>query len=63
MQIGFKSASDYSTFTWVKDDEVAANGEAVTVWRQSSGKTFEYCSVINEQLQKQVSNTLVTTIS
>jgi len=47
MQIGFKSASDYSTFTWVKDDEVAANGEAVTVWRQSSVKTFEYCSVIN----------------
>ncbi|KAK2871185.1 hypothetical protein Q8A67_023712 [Cirrhinus molitorella] len=30
-KIGFKSASDYSTFAWVKDDEVAANGEVVTV--------------------------------
>ncbi|ROL54411.1 Phosphatidylinositol 4,5-bisphosphate 5-phosphatase A [Anabarilius grahami] len=30
-KIGFKSASDYSTFTWVKDDEVAAIGEVVTV--------------------------------
>ncbi|XP_051973834.1 inositol polyphosphate 5-phosphatase K-like isoform X2 [Xyrauchen texanus] len=30
-KIGFKSASDYFTFAWVKDDEVAANGEVVTV--------------------------------
>ncbi|XP_005155333.2 inositol polyphosphate 5-phosphatase K isoform X2 [Danio rerio] len=30
-KIGFKSASDYSTFAWVKDDEVAANGEVVMV--------------------------------
>uniref|UniRef100_A0A671LQH9 Inositol polyphosphate-5-phosphatase Kb n=1 Tax=Sinocyclocheilus anshuiensis TaxID=1608454 RepID=A0A671LQH9_9TELE len=30
-KIGFKSASDYSTFAWVKDDEVAANSEVVTV--------------------------------
>ncbi|XP_016383928.1 inositol polyphosphate 5-phosphatase K-like isoform X2 [Sinocyclocheilus rhinocerous] len=30
-KIGFKRASDYSTFAWVKDDEVAANGEVVTV--------------------------------
>ncbi|XP_065146856.1 inositol polyphosphate 5-phosphatase K isoform X1 [Paramisgurnus dabryanus] len=30
-KIGFRSASDYITFAWVKDDEVAANGEVVTV--------------------------------
>ncbi|XP_051971466.1 inositol polyphosphate 5-phosphatase K-like isoform X1 [Xyrauchen texanus] len=30
-KIGFKSASDYITFAWVKDDEVAANGEVVMV--------------------------------
>ncbi len=36
VQIGFKSASDYSTFAWVKDDEVAANGEVVTVWQTKS---------------------------
>ncbi|XP_051540879.1 inositol polyphosphate 5-phosphatase K-like isoform X2 [Myxocyprinus asiaticus] len=30
-KIGFKSASDYFTFAWVKDDEVADNGEVVTV--------------------------------
>ncbi len=36
VQIGFKRASDYSTFAWVKDDEVAANGEVVTVWQTKS---------------------------
>ncbi|TRY83162.1 hypothetical protein DNTS_020664 [Danionella cerebrum] len=30
-KIGFKSASDYSAFSWVKDDEVAAIDEVVTV--------------------------------
>ncbi|XP_057176688.1 inositol polyphosphate 5-phosphatase K isoform X1 [Triplophysa rosa] len=30
-KIGFRSPSDYITFAWVKDDDVAANGEVVTV--------------------------------
>ncbi|KAA0703940.1 Phosphatidylinositol 4,5-bisphosphate 5-phosphatase A [Triplophysa tibetana] len=30
-KIGFRNPSDYITFAWVKDDDVAANGEVVTV--------------------------------
>lgn len=33
-QVGFSSVSDYITYTWVKDDEVAVNEELVQVWAQ-----------------------------
>ncbi|KAG9351643.1 hypothetical protein JZ751_022894 [Albula glossodonta] len=30
--VGFKSATDYVTYTWVKDDEVSANDELIQVY-------------------------------
>lgn len=38
-QVGFSSVSDYITYTWVKDNEVAFNQEVmqVPVWRWSLG--------------------------
>ena len=31
IQVGFASVSDYITYTWVKDDEVAFNEEDIQV--------------------------------
>ena len=31
IQVGFTSVSDYITYTWVKDDEVAFNEEVMQV--------------------------------
>lgn len=31
IQVGFASVSDYITYTWVKDDEVALNEEVIQV--------------------------------
>lgn len=31
LQVGFTSVSDYITYSWVKDDEVSINKEAIQV--------------------------------
>lgn len=31
LQVGFRSVSDYITYTWVKDDEVSFNDELTQV--------------------------------
>ena len=41
IQVGFTSVSDYITYTWVKDDEVAFNEEVIQVSNSCSQVELE----------------------